>query len=155
MLKGKERVLKRIQWLPSPVSEVFPFFADAKNLERITPPWLRFRITYQSHPRIEKGCIFKYRLKVHGFPIYWTTEIIEWDENRSFVDFQMKGPYRLWHHTHTFVEKNGGTEMTDVVRYRLPFGKLGDLVAGSFVEKDVAEIFDYRFQVIESIFRKS
>lgn len=152
MFEAKERLLKRVQWLPKPISEVFPFFADAKNLERITPPWLNFRITYQSMPTITRGCIFKYRLKVHGFPVYWTTEIKEWDENKSFVDFQMKGPYSLWHHTHTFVSKDGGTEMTDLVRYRLPFGPLGDLVAGYFVEKDVEEIFDYRFKVIEEIF---
>jgi len=152
VLEAKERILRRVQWLPKPVSEVFPFFADAKNLERITPPWLNFRITYQSQSEISRGCIFKYQLKVHGFPVRWTTEIIDWQQDKSFVDFQMKGPYRLWHHTHIFEEKDGGTMMTDIVRYRLPFGLIGDWVAGSFVQKDVEEIFDYRFKVIESLF---
>jgi len=85
-------------------------------------------------------------------PIQWRTLIAEWNPKNSFVDTQLKGPYKLWHHTHTFIEKDGGVLMTDTVRYEVPFGTLGDLIAGNYVKKDVTKIFNYRKEVISKTF---
>jgi len=136
-------------WLPRPVAEIFPFFADAANLEKITPPWLSFQVQTPAPIEMRPGALIDYRLKVHGIPLTWRTEILEWDPPHSFVDVQLKGPYRLWHHTHTFAEKDGGTLCTDDVRYR-PIG--GWLIDTLFVKRDVKTIFDYRRKRLSEIF---
>ncbi len=148
----KERIFETEQRISRPRHEVFEFFSDAKNLERITPPWLKFKILSQSSPKIGFNTEFKYRLQIHGLPVFWKTRIIEWNPPDSFVDFQEKGPYSLWHHTHTFVEDAHGTLMTDRVRYRVPLGALGDFLLGEWVTRDVQEIFEYRAKAIEEIF---
>jgi uncharacterized protein (TIGR01777 family) len=137
------KVLEQEVWFDLPPEDVFRFFADARNLEMITPSFLRFRITNAPEELFE-GALIDYRLRLHGVPIRWRTRIDVWDPPRVFVDTQLKGPYRLWHHTHEFEPLDGGTLVRDVVRYELPFGALGDLVAGRLVEKDVALIFAYR-----------
>ena len=144
--------LRRQQWIPRPVDQVFAFFSDARNLEEITPPWLGFRTLTPGPIRLEQGTRIRYRLRIHGAPVRWTTEIRLWDPPRRFVDVQLSGPYQLWHHTHRFEECDGGTWMTDVVRYRLPFGALGRLVHAWIVRRDVAGIFDYRSRRITEIF---
>lgn len=101
---------------------------------------------------IQKGTLIDYRLRIHGIPFKWRTLIEEWNPKYSFVDTQLKGPYRLWHHTHTFVEKNGGVMMIDTVKYEIPFGFLGRLIAGTYVKNDVKKIFNYRKEAITQIF---
>jgi ligand-binding SRPBCC domain-containing protein len=128
-------------WLPRPRAEVFPFFSDPRNLETITPPWLNFEVLTQGSLTMRPGALIDYRIRVHGFPIRWRTEITEWDSPRRFVDVQLQGPYTLWHHTHTFEDKDGGTLCSDDVRYR-PRG--GALMNWLFVRRDVERIFAFR-----------
>ena len=144
--------LKREQWLPRPVEEVFAFFSEAGNLEQITPPWLRFRILTPGPIRIAVGTRIRYRLSWRGVPLSWTTEIRRWDPPRCFADVQLRGPFRLWHHTHRFEPYQGGTRMTDVVRYRLPLGIIGEAVHLLKVRRDLESIFDYRFRRINELF---
>jgi ligand-binding SRPBCC domain-containing protein len=98
------------------------------------------------------GTLIDYSLRIHGIPVHWKTEIQVWEPPHKFVDRQLKGPYKLWHHTHTFQAENGGTRLRDVVRYQLPFGPLGDLVNTLKVRRDVETIFAYRHKVIEQKF---
>jgi len=144
--------LRQEQWIPRPIGEVFAFFADAKNLETITPPFLGFRILSVSATAIAQGTKIRYRLRLHGLPIYWLTDIRRWDPPFRFVDVQLSGPYRMWHHTHTFEDHGSRTRMTDVVRYTLPFGPLGELVHALKVRADVARVFDYRRQRVAELF---
>ena len=144
--------LRAVQWIPQPLDKVFEFFSEAKNLETLTPDFLNFKIQKVSTPAIQEGTLIDYTLKVHGVPIRWRTRIEDWQPGRQFVDTQLKGPYRLWHHTHQFRAVAGGTLMEDRVRYRLPMAGLGRLVAGSFVRKDVEAIFRYRFDRVREIF---
>jgi ligand-binding SRPBCC domain-containing protein len=144
--------LRREQWIPRPVEEVFAFFSDARNLERITPSWLGFQILTPGPIRIAAGTKLCYRLRVHGLPLGWTTEIRRWEPPYRFIDVQLSGPYQLWHHTHRFEADNGGTRMTDVVRYRLPFGWLGRAVRLLKVRRDVEQIFEYRSERINNLF---
>jgi len=143
--------LKNEQWVPRPIEEVFAFFSDARNLGEITPSWLGFRILTPGPIPMAAGTRIRYRLSWHGLPIYWTTEIRKWDPPHRFVDVQSRGPYRLWHHTHLFESHDGGTRMIDVVRYTLPLGIAGRLLHAFKVRRDVARIFDYRFQRINDL----
>jgi ligand-binding SRPBCC domain-containing protein len=145
-------VLETEQWIPRSVPEVFSFFAKAENLEKLTPPFLGFHVVDMSTRVVEEGTKIRYRLKIHGIPVGWTTEIMEWVPGAHFVDHQLKGPYAVWHHTHTFQAKEGGTLMRDRVLFRLPFGILGDLVAGWLVKRDVRAIFAFRYATIERLF---
>jgi ligand-binding SRPBCC domain-containing protein len=134
----------REQCLPGAPAAVFPFFADARNLEAITPPLLRFAMLTPDPVQMGAGTLLRYRLRVHRVPVSWLTQITEWDPPHRFVDEQLEGPYALWQHTHTFEDDGaGGTLMRDVVRYRLPLGALGALAHG-LVRRDIAQIFDYR-----------
>jgi hypothetical protein len=147
--------LRREQWIPRPVEEVFAFFSDARNLEVITPPWLGFRILTPRPIHMATGTKLRYRIGLHGIPLRWTTEIRRWDPPHRFVDVQLSGPYKLWHHTHRFETHEGGTRITDVVRYRLPFGWIGRVVHALMVRRDVERIFAYRFQRIGELFAGS
>jgi ligand-binding SRPBCC domain-containing protein len=144
--------LRRSQWVSRPLDEVFAFFSDARNLEELTPPWLRFRVLTPGVIQVHQGTEIRYRLSLHGIPVYWTTEILRWEPTSLFVDVQRKGPYRLWHHTHRFAAVDGGTLMTDTVRYRLPFGILGRLINTLKVRHDVEKIFDYRQKRVGELF---
>ena len=144
--------LRQEQWIPRPIDEVFAFFADAGNLEEITPPWLGFRILAITPGPVAEGTEIRYRLRLHGIPIFWRTGIRLWQAPRRFVDVQRSGPYQLWHHTHRFEAREGGTKMTDVVRYTLPFGFLGRIVHAMKVRGDVVRIFDYRRTRIGELF---
>lgn len=144
--------LFREQWVPRPPEEVFPFFADAHNLERITPPFLKFRILNVSTPALQNGTRIDYQLSLHGVPVRWQSLIRDWNPDRSFVDSQTRGPYRRWDHTHEFEPHRGGTILRDRVQYELPLGALGGIVAGGFVARDLAAIFAYRRAVIREIF---
>jgi len=135
--------------VPYSVENVFPFFADAGNLEAITPPWLRFRIDTPLPIIMKKGALIDYRLRLHGIPIRWQTEIADWNPPHSFVDQQLKGPYRLWKHTHTFEPTTNGTNVVDNVDYIVPGGRL---VHRLFVRPDLRKIFTWRQQQISKHF---
>ena len=145
----KEFSLHSEIWLPRPRSEVFQFFSDVQNLERITPPWLNFEVLTPKPVALKVGALIDYRIRVHGFPLSWRTEITTWLPPHQFVDVQLRGPYTLWHHTHTFEERNGGTLCVDDVRYR-PRG--GALMNWLFVRRDVERIFQHRQQRLREIF---
>ncbi len=136
-------------WLPKPVEEVFPFFADARNLERITPPWLHFEIVTPGPIEMRPGTIIDYRLRLRGIPLRWRSEITVWEPPHRFVDEQRRGPYRLWVHEHLFSRHNGGTLARDVVRYSVPGG---DVVHRLFVAPDLNRIFEYRRRELQKIF---
>ncbi len=150
--KNGEDVFESYQYIPVPVENVFPFFAEAKNLEEITPPLLQFKIEKVSDESLREGSLIDYKLKIHYLPVKWKTLIKEWSPPYKFVDFQLKGPYRLWHHTHEFQSLGPGTLMIDRVRYQLPFGYLGWLVASQFVKSDVEKIFNYRRKIVQEKF---
>ncbi len=140
------------QWLDRSLPEVFAFFSEARNLEAITPPWLRFEVRTVSTAQIQSGTLIRYRLSLRGIPFGWTTQIRSWNPPHRFTDVQLSGPFALWHHTHTFHERNGGTLIKDVVRYRVPFGPLGRIARTLLVRRDVERIFDYRRRRIEELF---
>jgi ligand-binding SRPBCC domain-containing protein len=140
----RERVLRREQVLDAPIERAFEFFSRAENLEAITPPWLRFRITTPTPIEMKAGTLIRYRLRLHGIPVRWLTRIEEWDPPRGFVDQQLSGPYALWHHTHSFEALDDErTRMADIVRYGHRLGPLGGL-AEPVVRRDLRRIFDYR-----------
>jgi len=138
-------------WLPRPRDEVFAFFANAHNLQTITPPWLDFEVLTPQPITMRPGALIDYRIRVHGLPIRWRTEITEWNSPHRFVDRQIRGPYTLWHHTHTFEESGGATLCKDEVRYR-PRG--GSLVNWLLVRRDVERIFAFRTERRADIFRE-
>src|SRR3954447_1165233 len=141
----RTHVLEREQVLPAPPERVFAFFADARNLEAITPPLLRFRVLTPEPIEMRAGTFLRYRLRLHGVPIRWATPIAGWDPPHRFVDMQRRGPYALWHHTHTFAPDGaGGTAMRDLVRYAIGFGPLGSAAHALVVARDLARIFDFR-----------
>ena len=138
-------VLEREQRLPAPPAAVFPFFADARNLEAITPPLLRFRVVTPEPIVMRVGTLIQYRLRLRGIPVNWLTTIQEWEPPHRFVDVQLRGPYALWHHTHDLRDDgDGGTVMRDTVRYSLGFGPLGLLAHRLFVARDLDAIFAFR-----------
>jgi len=140
--------LERRQRLNRAPDEVFAFFARAHNLEHITPPWLRFEVRGTEPAQMGEGTRIHYRLHLHGLPLRWTSRIEQWDPGRSFVDRQLRGPYRLWHHRHTFVPDGDGTIVGDEVHYALPLGRLGELAHTLFVARDLERIFDYRHAAV-------
>jgi ligand-binding SRPBCC domain-containing protein len=138
-------VLTREQRLQGTPEEVFPFFADAGNLEAITPPWLAFEVVTPRPIEMRVGALIEYRLKLHGLPVSWLTRIEAWEPGVRFVDAQLQGPYKLWHHTHEFeADGPGHTLMRDTVRYALPFAPLSEVAHRAFVARDLERIFDFR-----------
>lgn len=146
--RNGEDVFYAEQFIPYPPERVFPFFQDPKNLNSLTPEMLNFKIQKVSTAEIQQGTLIDYNLKIHGVPAQWKAKIDEWHPPYKFVDEQLKGPYSLWHHTHEFRPFCGGTLMVDQVRYRLPLGYMGWLVASKLVRKDVESIFSYRREYI-------
>jgi ligand-binding SRPBCC domain-containing protein len=141
--------LKTEIWLPRPRDEVFRFFADPKNLERLTPTWLSFKLSRKIPAAINKGSQLNYRLRIHGVPIRWQSLISDWEPPHRFVDRQTRGPYRLWVHEHNFTEDRGGTLVGDKVEYSVPGGSL---VQKFIVAPDLERIFKYRHTVLQEIF---
>ena len=137
-----------------PPGEVFGFFARAHNLEEITPSWLHFEVRGPEPAEMGAGTLIHYRLRLHGVPLRWTSRIEEWEPGRSFVDRQLRGPYRLWHHRHTFAADGDGTLVTDQVHYALPLGRLGELAHRLFVKRDLERIFDYRRAAVRGLLER-
>jgi ligand-binding SRPBCC domain-containing protein len=145
--------LQRRQRLDHPLEAVFDFFARASNLERLTPPWLRFELITPEPIEMRAGTEIDYRIHVHRVPVRWTSRIDEWEPGRSFVDRQLRGPYALWHHRHWFERDGEGTIVHDEVHYAMPFGRLGELAHPLFVRRDLERIFAYRHQAVEQALR--
>ena len=144
-------VLRRHQELPHPLDRVFELFSVAHNLERITPSWLRFEVRTPEPVVMAVGALIDYRLHYRGVPLGWTSQIEVWEPGRQFVDRQVRGPYGLWHHRHTFAESGLGTVIEDEVHYAPPFGVLGELAQPLFIERDLSLIFDYRQESVRRI----
>ncbi|MDQ2864807.1 MAG: TIGR01777 family oxidoreductase [Candidatus Eremiobacteraeota bacterium] len=139
------------QIVPGLIDRIFPFFAEAQNLESITPDKLRFEML--ASPRcMERGAQIEYRLRLRSVPMHWRTLIAQWKPPFRFVDVQMHGPYAMWRHQHDFTPVDGGVRITDTVDYVLPFAPLGDSLIGRWVQKDVADIFAFRREAIEKRF---
>jgi ligand-binding SRPBCC domain-containing protein len=151
-VKQHTHELRRSQILPRPLGEVFAFFSDAANLERITPGFLHFKILTPLPIHMQPGTLIDYRIRICGIPRRWRTLIEEYEPGRRFVDVQLKGPYALWRHRHEFEEVPGGTRVSDVVHYRLPLGPLGLLAHALFVRRMLREIFDFRQRAMVEIF---
>jgi ligand-binding SRPBCC domain-containing protein len=147
---GGFRLLRAEAWIPLPRARVFPFFAAAENLERITPPELRFRIVTPLPVEMREGALIDYRLSLEGIPFRWRTRITEWAPPRAFTDTQVAGPYHTWVHRHAFEEVDGGTRMVDEVRWRVPLWPLGGLVL-PIVRRKVARIFRYRQEMLAAL----
>ena len=142
-------VLESEVWLPQPLAVIFPFFADARNLEAITPSFLRFAMITPGPVEMRVGARIDYRLRVHGIPLRWRSEITVWEPPYRFVDEQLSGPYRQWKHTHTFEEREGGTLCRDHVVYSVPGGAL---INWLLVRRDVESIFAYRQDALRKRF---
>ena len=143
--------IERSQLVALSVEDSFAFFADAYNLEALTPPWLRFRILTPRLIPMRQGTVIEYVLASHGLPVRWRTEIVEWVPGRRFVDKQVEGPFRLWEHTHAFEERLDGTLIRDSVLYRMPYGALGEIAHRVLVARDLERIFDYRRGAVEGL----
>ena len=140
-------------WLPRPRDEVFAFFADARNLQRITPALIGFQVLTPAPVVMQPGALIDYRLRIRGLPLRWRSEITVWDPPHRFADVQRRGPYSEWVHTHRFEEQDGGTMVRDEVRYRLwgpaPIVRLINRI---LVAPDVTRIFEYRHQALLDVF---
>ncbi len=143
----KETVINR------PLKEVFDFFSNAENLNKITPPDMQFQIITSLPINIQKGTLIDYKIKVNGIPFKWKTLISTWEPPHRFVDEQLKGPYNTWIHEHTFEERDGKTYMKDVVKFKSPGWILEPLINALFIEKKVKGIFEYREKMLNEFFK--
>ncbi|MDQ6810994.1 MAG: SRPBCC family protein [Actinomycetota bacterium] len=144
-------LLEREQVVRAPPAQLFGFFAEARNLEKLAPPWLRFEVLTPDPIEMRAGAVIEYRLRLRGLPMRWASLIEEWQPGRRFVDRQVRGPYRFWHHTHDFEKHLDGTLIRDTVRYELPLGPLGSLAHTAFVRRDLARVFDYRHEQVAAL----
>lgn len=142
-----------VQWLPVDIRKAWDFFSSPNNLAKITPPDMKFRIKTQlGDHEIYEGMLIEYTVSpLFGIPVSWKTEITEVHAPFLFKDSQLKGPFSLWEHTHSFAEQNNGTLMQDIVNYRLPFGLLGAITHRLVVQKRIEGIFNYRKKVLENL----
>ena len=150
--EAEHTTLRCEQWVPRPLEDVFAFFADAYNLERITPPFLRFSVRSMSTPAIRGGTEIAYRLRLHGLPVSWRSRIEAWEPPFRFTDVQVRGPFRLWHHQHEFTPEQRGTRIRDTVHYRTPCLWLQRTPLLAWVDRDLEQVFLYRQLVIERLF---
>jgi len=147
--------LRKEQLLPVDLLTAWTFFASPNNLAKITPPEMDFKTltTFKENAEIYTGMLIDYKVKpLLGIPMFWRTEITEVQKPYFFTDSQLKGPYRLWEHTHTFTEKENGVLMQDVVKYQLPLGPLGVLANALLVRRKLESLFTFRKAAIERIF---
>lgn len=149
---GSAQTLRAEVWLPRKIDEVFAFFADAHNLGVLTPHFLNFEVLTPGPIEMAVGALIDYRIRIRGIPVKWRTRITAWDPPHRFEDVQLRGPYRLWEHTHTFEERDGGTLCRDFVRYAVPGG---ELVRRLFVAPDLRRIFAFRRAKLEELFGRA
>lgn len=148
---ASEYVLSRVQTVPRPLDEVFAFFANPANLARITPPWLGFRMLTPPQA-MRAGLLIDYRIRPLGIPQRWRSAITTWEPPSRFVDEQVRGPYRSWHHLHEFHAVEDGTEIRDTVHYALPLGLLGRIARTLLVRRQLDAIFAYRARIVADLF---
>ena len=148
--------LYKEQLITSDIETVWDFFSSPGNLDIITPKNMGFDIkTPKPLPKMHQDQIIEYTVRpILNLPIFWRTKITEVDDKKSFVDEQIKGPYRLWRHKHTFKETNKGILMSDDLQYALPFGPIGQIAHTIFVKGRLQEIFDYRYEQVDKIFNQ-
>jgi hypothetical protein len=144
-------VLEREQLVRTPAERVFAFFSDPRNLETLTPAWLRFEILSPEPIAMAKDARIDYRLRIAGIPVRWRTRITSFEPGRGFVDEQERGPYALWEHTHRFEPTDRGVLVSDRVRYALPLGALGAIAHGLWVHSALTRIFDFRFARVREL----
>ncbi len=146
--------LKRVQVLPVSLATAWEYFSSPKNLAKITPAYMKFKITSEFHfEKMYAGQIIAYTVSpLFNIPLNWMTEITHVKLHEYFIDEQRIGPYVLWHHQHHFIEVPGGVEMTDIVNYKIPLGLLGGIAHKLFIRKQLEEIFDFRFNALEKLF---
>jgi ligand-binding SRPBCC domain-containing protein len=149
---GRLHTLTMRQWLPLSPEELFPFYGDATNLERITPSFLRFRVVTPRPIVMGEGTMIDYEIRLHGIPVRWRTKITAWDPPHGFRDEQVRGPYVFWRHTHLFEGEGDGTMTTDRVEYIVPGGVFAPWVHRLAVKDDVQSIFRYRGKVLAELF---
>ncbi len=143
-------VSKRYEiWVPEKIDKVFSFFSNARNLERITPDFLEFKVLNEGEIEMKEGLLIDYKLKLHGIPFRWQSEITKWEPKSAFEDCQRRGPYVYWDHMHLFEEKDGGTLVIDSIKFAVPGGSL---IYKMFVEKDVEKIFQFRTEKLQNFF---
>tara|TARA_Y100001970_G_C13808702_1_gene638856 strand:- start:81 stop:539 length:459 start_codon:yes stop_codon:yes gene_type:complete len=140
------------QTINRPIEEVFDFFSKPENLSRITPKKLNFKILTPTPIKMMKGQIIDYTIRLIGFQIHWRTLITDYNPPYSFIDQQIKGPYTIWHHKHTFKKIANGVEIYDNITYSIPFGIIGRILHYVWIQKDLENIFRYRKKVINEIF---
>lgn len=145
----REFRLQRTQRFHEPLDEVFAFFAEPSNLATLTPPWLQFEIRAERPIEMFAGARIDYRIRLHGLPMRWRSEITAWEPPHRFVDEQLSGPYRYWIHEHSFREVEGFTEVSDDIRFAVPGG---GLIYRLFVASDLEKIFAYRREVLRDLF---
>lgn len=145
-------VLRRRQIIPADLETVFRFFESPRNLEEITPPWLRFEVTFTSDERMRQGTEIEYRLSWQRMPMTWRSRISEYEPGVMFADEMIRGPYKRWYHLHFFRRVEDGIEMEDVVDYELPFGSMGRIAHGTIVRTQLDAIFAFRRRAIAARF---
>lgn len=136
-------------WLPQPREEIFNFFSDPSNLDRLTPPWLHFEILTPKSVEMNAGTLLDYRLRLHGIRLRWQSEIFVWEPPNRFIDRQIKGPYRQWVHEHNFSAHQGGTLVGDSVTYSVPGGRI---IQKLLVAPDLDRVFGYRHKILKELF---
>lgn len=146
--------IKRIQEIPISLSKAWDFFSKPENLKLITPSYMSFKMLSRSDAgEMYPGMIITYTISpLFNISINWATEITQVKENKYFIDNQISGPYKIWHHEHHFEEIKNGVEMKDILYYEMPFGFIGKLMYKIFIRKKIDEIFDYRAQKIKELF---
>jgi ligand-binding SRPBCC domain-containing protein len=147
----KRLVFEKTIRIAAPREAVFRFFSHPDNLVRITPDALHFHVLCGPDRTLQEGDLLEYGFRIFGLPIRWTSRIASWRENESFSDFQERGPYAYWLHTHTFRDADGGTELNDRVEYALRLGFLGRLLTSALVRRELQRIFNHRAAAIESL----
>lgn len=151
-MMAKRYVLSRTQEVRAPLRDVTTFFEDPRNLGEITPPFLRFQLTTDGPIEMKEGALIDYTIRLHGVPLNWRTRIERYVQGVEFVDLQLKGPYKYWHHHHTFRQTGRGTEIGDTVMCELPLGPLGRAAHLCFVGRQLDTIFNYRALVVQEKF---
>ena len=146
--------LKRQQLVKTDMATCWDFFSSPGNLQKITPKYMGFDVLMEVPEKMYEGLMIEYRVRpLLGIPMNWITEITHVKEHQFFVDEQRKGPYRIWHHEHHFETVDNGVLMSDIVSYELPFGILGKIAHPILVQRKLNEIFDFRFEIVEGIFK--
>lgn len=149
---SKDYLFRQETFIPQPLDEVFTFFSKAENLEKVTPPKLKFKIRTPLPINMQQGTLIDYQIRLLGLPFKWRTEITAWEPPFRFQDVQLKGPYRKWQHTHFFSAVDGGTQMSDEVVYQIPLSTISNLTNALFIRKQIASIFEYRKEQMDTLF---